>query len=278
MRVSRTTVGVRQPLDQRPGDARAHRRHEVEPVRGEARREDRHLDDDRVPAAQARDLLDHLAVGQDVGAADVVALAERVGAAADAVEVRDDVGQRDRLRRRRDPARRDHRGQPVDQRDDRLERGAAAADDDGGAQRRHRHRPGGERLGGLDAAAEVLGQAGPVVAEPAEVDDLGHAGALGLAGDGLGGAAVDVGEVGRAERVDEVVDDLGAVERGAQGARVGDVRPNLAHARLLGPAVPRHGHDLGTLRQHRHERAADEAGRAEHRDPHRRASRSHARK
>ncbi len=92
--------------------------------------------------------------------------------AGDPDEVADDVVERDRLRRRRDPPRRDHRGQPVDERDDRLEGRAAPADHDRRADRRHRHAAGGERGGRVEPAAEMGREVGPVVAEAAEVHDL----------------------------------------------------------------------------------------------------------
>ena len=52
---------VAQPLDERPGDAGAHRRDEVQPVRREPRAQHGHLDDQRPAAAQPGDPLDHLA-------------------------------------------------------------------------------------------------------------------------------------------------------------------------------------------------------------------------
>ena len=97
---------------------------------------------------------------------------ERCPVPADAGEVADDVVERDRLGRRRDPARGDHRRQTIDEGDDGLERGASPADDHRGAQRRDRSRSGSQALAGLAPAAEVGRGGGTVVAEPTEIDDL----------------------------------------------------------------------------------------------------------
>ena len=103
---------------------------------------------------------------------------------------------------------------------------------------------------------------GLVLAEAAEIDDLRDARPIGLGGDVLGRSAIELGEVARAERVDEVVGDVDAVERAAD--RAGDVGGERAHpGHVGGGAPPRDGDDLASLRQHRHERAADEPGRSD---------------
>ena len=76
MRVSSATVGITQTLDERPRDRRADRGHEMQPERGEEGRQDGHLDDYPPLAADAGHALDHLAVGHDLGTAEVVALAD----------------------------------------------------------------------------------------------------------------------------------------------------------------------------------------------------------
>ena len=222
---------VAQPLDERACDARADRRDEVQPVRGQPRAEHGHLDDQRPLPAEPRDLLDHLSVGDDLRAADVEALAERLRPARDAREVADHVGEGDRLGRGRDPSRRDHHREPVDEGDDRLECGTAAADDDGGPQRRHRNGPGREDGAGLGPAPQVCREVGRVIAEPAEIDDLGDARPLGLGRDVLGHPPIELGEVARAERVDEVIGDVDALERAARRFAVGQVRGDRANSR-----------------------------------------------
>jgi hypothetical protein len=102
----------------------------------DSRAEHRHLDDQRPFPAQPRDPLDHLSERDDVRAADVEALAQRLGPARDSREVADHVGEGDRLGGGRHPSRCDHHRERVDESDDRLERGTAAADYDGGPQRR----------------------------------------------------------------------------------------------------------------------------------------------
>ena len=118
-------------------------------------------------------------------------------------------------------------------------------------------------------AAQVRRQGGAVVAEPAEEDDLPHAGSGGRTSNVLGGGTVDRLEVRRAERVDEVYGDIdaveGDVERGLVG-RVGDEPADRAFVRVR-PAGERD--DLMPLRELRQKRRSDDTRRTEHRDPHR---------
>ena len=68
---------VSQPFDERPRDSRLHRRHDVQPQRGQVRRQDRDLEDERPLSSESGDPLHHLAVGHHLRAADVVSRAER---------------------------------------------------------------------------------------------------------------------------------------------------------------------------------------------------------
>ena len=142
----------------------------------------------------------------------------------------------------RHPARRDHHRQPLDEPEDRLEGGAALADDHRRAQRRHRHPVRGEVLAGLATAAQVRRRVGIVPSEPAEVDDLPHARARRLARDVLGRLPVLPLEVARAERVDEVVGDIGPLERLLRRLRRTRRRPRPSERRprlRAGRARPR---------------------------------------
>ena len=220
----------------------------------------------RLPAEQGSDPLDHLPVGHHLRPARVVALAVRGFVAADARQVAGDVVERDRLRRRRDPARRHHDRQPLDQAEDRLEGGAPLADDHGRTQGRHRDARGGEPLSGLAAAAQVRRRVGVVGAEPAEVDDLPHACVRRLARDRLRRRAILLLEVAAPSGVDEVVDDVRTFQgRGdaISARRVGD---QPAGAGL----VTRGARDRGqlVLGQQGHERPSDDAGCAEDGDVH----------
>ena len=104
-------------------------------------------------------------------------------------------------------------------------------------------------------------EVGRVIAEPAEIDDLGDARPLCLGHDVLGHPPIELGEVARAERVDEVIGDVDALERAARRFAVGEVRGDRANSRQLGLVRPsRDGDDLAPLRERRNERAADEAG------------------
>ncbi len=78
-------------------------------------------------------------------------------------------------------------------------------------------------------------EVGSVVAESAQVDDLGDARPLGFTRDGGGRPTVELGEVRRAERMDEVVDDVDTLERAANRRRVRRVGGDGPHTVVLGP-------------------------------------------
>jgi hypothetical protein len=67
-------------------------------------------------------------------------------------------------------------------------------------------------------------QVGCIVAEPAQVHDLRYTGALCFLRDRLGRSTVYVAKVGCAERMDEVVDDVDAVEHVPHRGRIRRVR------------------------------------------------------
>ncbi len=127
----------------------------------------------RLPSKRG-DPLDHLPVGHHLRPAGVERLADRRLVPGHPGEIARDVVERDRLRRRAHPARRDHHRQPLDEAEDRLERSAALPDHHRRAKRRHRHAVRGEVLAGLATAAQVRGRIGVVAAQAAEVDDLPH--------------------------------------------------------------------------------------------------------
>jgi hypothetical protein len=106
-----------------------------------------------------------------------------------------------------------------------------------------------------------------ILTEPAEIDDLRDARPIGLGRDVLGRSAIELGEVARPERVDEVVGDVDTLQSAAD--RAGDVRGERANSgHVDGGAPPRDGDDLASLRQYRYERAADEPGRSDDRGSH----------
>ena len=129
--------------------------------------------------------LDHLAVGHDLGTTDVVGLADRLLSPGDGGEIPHGVGERDRLRRSRDPAWGDHHREAIDQGDDGLERCAALADDDRRPQRRQRHGARREFPAGVEPASEVRRELLALLTEPTEVDDLANSCTRRRAGDVL---------------------------------------------------------------------------------------------
>ena len=133
---------VAQRLDQRLGDRLRHGRHDVDPVAREPRRQDRDRDDH--PVGQAGDrcvALHHLAVGDDVGPADVEASVRGRVELDRTHEVAEYVANSDRLHERAHPTRRDHDREPLGQVTEHLERCRSAADDHAGLQHDGGHGP-----------------------------------------------------------------------------------------------------------------------------------------
>jgi hypothetical protein len=141
--------------------------------------------------------------------------------------------------RGRHPSRCDHHRESVDEGDDRLERGTAAADHDGGPQRRQWDGSRREDGAGLAPAPQVCREVRRVIAESTEIDDLGDARSLRLGHDVLGHPPIELGEVARAERVDEVIGDVDALERAARRSAVGEVGGDRADSRKLSAVARR---------------------------------------
>ena len=144
----------------------------------------------------------------------------------------------DRLRRGREPRRRDHRRQPLDQISQRPVGLAPGADHHPGAEVGQRRTVLGEHLRRSLATAKV--PRSWLVAEPAEVDDAANALALRHSREVERAAALTLLEVAVAaatHRVDQVVGDLGTLADAAQRVRVEDV----ALAQLDPPIVKGRG-------------------------------------
>ena len=101
---SRTTVSCGRLSISFAADARVDRRHESEPEAREARRQHRHADQQPPQAALARVLAHQVAVGRDVGAADLEDLAAAGVRSSAASEVGEQVLDRDRLGARAAPS------------------------------------------------------------------------------------------------------------------------------------------------------------------------------
>ena len=109
--------------------------------------------------------------------------------------------------------------------------------------------------------------------EAAEVDDPPHAGALGGRGEGRGRLAVACPRSrGRAERVDEVVGDVDAVERARRASPAPSVALDASTWSIHGPATAARragqaAHPVAGGEQLGHQPAADVAGGAGHQAP-----------
>ena len=120
------------------------------------------------------------------------------------------------------PARGDHHGEAFDELAQDLPADAAVADHDAGAQRRGRSRSQQDRLD-LAPAAQVRRQLIVVVAQSAEIDDLGQARAVRGVRERVRTGAVALGEAGVREGVHEVVRRVVTGERAPQAVGVADV-------------------------------------------------------
>ena len=115
-------------------------------------------------------------------------------------------------------------------------------------------------------------QVGRLVSETTEVDDLADTRSLGLARRRRRRDAIPLVEVSRAERMDEVVHDIDALEGTTERLAVRDVGRDTAYAVRRRRRTPGDGDDIVPLGQQRHQGAADHTGGAEHGDLHRAAS------
>ena len=119
-----------QALDQGPCDPGVDRGDQADPQRGEPGREQRDRDPRaRMDPQRMGHPVEHVAVGEDVGAADLDLPSLRLLEVRGPTEVRDHVVDGDRLGRRREPGGRDHRRQALDEVAERPVGLASRADD-----------------------------------------------------------------------------------------------------------------------------------------------------
>ena len=130
---SLTIVSADEALDERLDRGEVDGREERDPVGGQPRREERDAEQERPAAALDRGgAQHHLAVGQDVGAAELDLLRRVLGRRQRGEGLRD-VVDRDRLGPRVQPLRRDHHRQVLDEALEHQERRRVVADDHRGA-------------------------------------------------------------------------------------------------------------------------------------------------
>ena len=268
-----TTVGTARPFDQRSGDSRVDGRDQADPQRRQPRRDQRH----RHPWAAAeseyrRHAIEHLAVAQHVGSADLNFPARRGHDRRRLHEVAQRVVDRDRLRRVLQPRRSDHRGESLHEVAQRPVGLALRADHHSGAEVGQRRAVLGQGERRLVAAAEMLRLG--TVTQAAEVDDpvdslrLSHPRerrrGRALVGDEVPAARRDPssgsGSTRPRHRVRPPADSRGA----ARCPRAAPRRPFQSTRAGAGTVAHHAPHLPARVDERRREPAADEAGRARH--------------
>jgi hypothetical protein len=223
-------------------------------------------------AALAGVLAHDVAVGDAIGSPYLEDRAVVAGKDARLEQVRQHVGDADRLRRHCHPARHDHDGEALDQRADHLEREAARADHDRRPQLDDRHARRPQHVTDLLPTPEVGREIVPGFAEATQIDDAPHAGSTSGGAEVLGGTAIGLLErVRGAHRMYEVVGRVHARERRPEAGRIEQVSedhlgPGIeAMAKKFG-APGDTAHPLACLLQGRQQPSADVAGRAGEQD------------
>ena len=227
--------------------------------------------------AQPGDLsvdLHHVAVFEDVGAADVPGSRLRHGAGSGGDEVVQHVADRDGLDLVVYPLRRGHHRKAVGEVTNHFERRRTGADYHPGLQHDGLDAGGDEDLAHGGARGQVIRQFRALRMQAAEVDDAPYPGPAGRSDHVLGGATFLGREVlGEAHRVHQVVDDVDVVEGLLQGGRVAEVA-----AGHVDPVAPRDARQLvrstgqrpnrePAFQQPGHQAAADVAGGTRHQAP-----------
>ena len=183
------------------------------------RRQQRHRQQHAPQSAQPGVLAHHVAVGHDLGPADLIDVALAIFCEIERCrQISQHILDGDRLRERGDPPRADHHGQPLDQRLNHFKRQAPGADDDRCAKLGDRHTARAQHVAGFRAALEMGRERAGITGQPAEINDAAHACARGRAAKIVGGSTIGIGEVrSAAHRVHKVVRGMhageGAVER-----------------------------------------------------------------
>ena len=208
--------------------------------------EERHRDQP-APQPPLPGVLEHdVAVGHDVGTADLVHALRPRRQVAGREHVGDEVVDGDRLGAHVHPPRTDHHGQALHERAHHLVGEAAGSDDDGRAQLHDGDPARPEHVPGLLPAAEVLRQLG-LVRRPqaAEVDDPAHARRVGRLPEVTGGGLVQGREArgrspwsGRGSRPcrRRTGPRAGSRDRGSRPSRPRSRRPRARRApRAAGP-------------------------------------------
>src|SRR5581483_10640887 len=255
----------REALDERMADGAVDRRHGIDPVRGEAGRQQRHVDDEAATEpARLRVRLDHVAICRHLVAAELVhARRDRHGA----FEVVEKVTLTDGLDACAHPTRTHHERKTLGEVPEHLERDAARADDDRSPKLDDRYPSRSEQGTDLLTAREVLG--GGRVTETAEVHDPLEPGRGGGTSERECKSAIAVAKAFLLHRMDQVERDVYTTKRLGHPLLV--VRVALdeldSGSRQARVGVSRDRDDrVPVSRESLHDRAAHEPGCADHRD------------
>jgi hypothetical protein len=153
-RVARQDI-VREAVDQRARDVSGHGSYQAQPVGRELRCQYRYRQYHRPAPHEVSELADELLVGQHFRTAHVVDRARGFWKIRNPGQVFEHVVERDGLRARAHPLRRDHRGQVEHEIADDLERGRPGPDDDSGAYFGDRYTAFAQYVAGFAARRQV---------------------------------------------------------------------------------------------------------------------------
>ena len=148
---------VAQPLDERIDDPHVHRRHPVDPVGRQVRREHRHRDQQAPQAAGPGIAFHHVAVTDHIGAADLDHPAGAFRRLQGGDQIAQHVADGNRLDAREHPPRTNHHWQTFRQVADHLKRQAAGADNDRRTEFSDRHAALAEGRAGFLPRAQMRG-------------------------------------------------------------------------------------------------------------------------
>jgi len=255
---------VLEAFHQALGQRKRGARHQIQPPRGEPRREHGHGHNPALMPALGGQPEQHLAVGEHVRPAQIEALAPADGVIEHGRQVKHNVADAQRLAARVEPARRHHDGQLLDQIPDNLERSRPRPDNDAGPQ--HRQPLGvvaGQHVLYGRPRAQMHAQ-GAVVGDARQINYLPGRGPVEVVGEMIRRFLLQAEEITvvPAHRVYQVVGRVDVEGQRVEAGRVEQIGLYQAHLR-----VPGGGQRVGQAEAARVAHEADDlvAGLGQHR-------------